>query len=86
MGRIPIQELPQSALLNQDPQTRYPSPNPPILRSRWPPALHSHGVLSPFSIPDSLETASAAKTAVASCRVSTTRMPTFSAATRMGEM
>lgn len=36
--------------------------------------------------PESLETASAAKTAVASCRVSTTRIPSFSLATRMGEM
>lgn len=36
--------------------------------------------------PDSLATASAAKTAVASCRVSTMRMPSFSQATKMGEM
>lgn len=36
--------------------------------------------------PESLATASAAKTAVASCRVSTMRIPTFSQATRMGEM
>lgn len=36
--------------------------------------------------PESLATASAAKTAVASCLVSTMRMPNFSQATRMGEM
>lgn len=36
--------------------------------------------------PDSLATASAAKTAVASCRVSTMRMPSFSQATSIGEM
>lgn len=36
--------------------------------------------------PESLATASAAKTAVTSCRVSTTRIPIFSAATRIGEM
>lgn len=46
----------------------------------------SQNIWGASEAPESLATASAAKTAVASCRVSTMRIPTFSQATRMGEM